>query len=104
MWGLLGGAIVLGKFQCWGVLLIWITVWQGLSVLAAGAGIGCLDIFLSSIISLFLSPSLWEAARYRLQYRLTGTVSSKQPTNFALCFAVIRYTFSTSQIIRLMAV
>ena len=41
------------NFQCWGVLLIWIIVGQGPIVLAVGAGGGCLDIFLSSIISLF---------------------------------------------------
>ena len=35
--------------------------------------------FLSSII--FLSPSLWETARYRLKYRLKGQLSPKQPTN-----------------------
>ena len=36
------------NFQCLGVLLI--------SVLAVGAGGGCLDIFLSSITSLFFLP------------------------------------------------
>ena len=29
----------------------------------------------------FLSPSLWETARYRLKYCLKGTLSPKQPTN-----------------------
>ena len=33
------------NFQCRGVLLIWIRVGQGPSVLAVGAGGGCLDIF-----------------------------------------------------------
>ena len=53
------------NFQCWGVLLIWITVGQGPTVLAVSAGGGCLDIFLSSILSLSLSLSLslWETAR-----------------------------------------
>ena len=46
------------NFQCRGVLLIWIRVRQGPSVLAVGAGGGCLDIFLSSIISLSFSLSL----------------------------------------------
>ena len=49
-------------------------------MLAVGAGGGCLDIFLSSII-LFLSPSLWETARYRQKYCLKGPLSPKQPTN-----------------------
>ena len=35
---------------------------------------------LSSIIS-FLSPSLWETARYRLKYCLKGPLSPKQPIN-----------------------
>ena len=48
---------------CWvklrfrGILLIWIIVRHGPTVLAAGAaGRGCLDIFLSSVISLFFLP------------------------------------------------
>ena len=49
------------------------------SALAVGAGGGCLDIFLSSIISL-LSPYLWETTRYRLFYRLKGPLNS-QTTN-----------------------
>ena len=36
--------------------------------------------FLSSIISLFPSPSLWETARYRLKYCLEGPLSP-QTTN-----------------------
>ena len=44
------------NFQCWGVLLIWMRVGQGPTALAVSAG-GCsLDIFLSSIISLFFLP------------------------------------------------
>ena len=43
------------------VLLIWIREGQGPAALAVDAGGGCLDIFLSSIISLFfLSLSLGE--------------------------------------------
>ena len=38
------------NFQCRGVLLFWIRVGQGPTALAVGAGGGCLDIFLSSII------------------------------------------------------
>ena len=33
------------NFQCRGVLLVWIRVGQGPTVLAVGAGGGCLDIF-----------------------------------------------------------
>ena len=60
------------NFQCRGVLLIWIIVGQGPTVLTVGAGGGCLDIF--SLVYQFslLSPSLWETARYRLKYCLKG--------------------------------
>ena len=36
--GWLGRAMVLGSFQCWGVLLLWHIVGQGPAVLIAGAG------------------------------------------------------------------
>ena len=55
------------NFQCRGVLLIWVRVGQGPTVLAVGAGGDCLDIFSLVYISL-LSPSLRETARYRLKY------------------------------------
>ena len=44
------------NFQCRGVLLIWLIVGQGPTVLAVGGGGCCLDIFLSSIISIFFLP------------------------------------------------
>ena len=69
------------NFQCRGVLLIWIIVGQGRTVLAVGAGGGCLDIFSLAYHFSFLSPSLWETARYRLKYCLKGPLSPKQPTN-----------------------
>ena len=47
-----GGAMVLGRSD----LLIWIIVGQGPTVLAVGVGGGCLDIFLSYIISLLFLP------------------------------------------------
>ena len=56
-----GGRVVRwcwANFQSRGVLLIWIIVGQGPPALAEGADRGCLDIFLSSIISLFLPLSL----------------------------------------------
>ena len=42
--------------RCRGVLLIWIIVGQGPIALAVGAGGGCLDVFLSSVTSLFFRP------------------------------------------------
>ena len=65
-----GGAMVLGKRPVPGRPTIWITLGQGPTALAVGAGGGCLDIF--TLIYPFspLSPSLWETARYRLKYCL----------------------------------
>ena len=56
---------------------IWITVGQGPTALAVGAGGGCLDI---CTLIYPLSPSLWETARYRLKYCLKGPLNPK-PTN-----------------------
>ena len=57
-----GGQVVrwcCANFQCRAVLLIWIRVGQRPSVLAVGAGGGCLDIFsLVYYFSFFLSLSL----------------------------------------------
>ena len=52
-----GGAMVLGKLPVPGRPTVWITVGQGSTTLAVGAGGGCLDFFsLLSIISLFFLP------------------------------------------------
>ena len=69
------------NFQYRGVLLTWITVGQGPIVLAVGAGGGCLDIFSLIYHFSFLSPSLWETARYRLKYCLKGPLSPNQSIN-----------------------
>ena len=73
--------MVLGKLPVPGRPTIWITIGQGPTALAVGAGGGCLDIF--TLIYPFspLSPSLWETARYRLKYCLKGPLNPKQPTN-----------------------
>ena len=73
--------MVLGKLPVPGRPTILITVGQGPTALAVGAGGGCLDIF--TLIYPFspLSPSLWETARYRLKYCLKGPLNPKQPTN-----------------------
>ena len=73
--------MVLGKLPVPGRPTIWITVGQGPTALAVGAGVGCLYIF--TLICPFspLSPSLWETARYRLKYCLKGPLNPKQPTN-----------------------
>ena len=51
-----GGAMVLGKLPVLGRPAIWITVGQGPTALAVGAGGGCLDI--STLIYPFSSFSL----------------------------------------------
>ena len=80
-WGWSGGAMVLGKLPVPGRPTIWITVGQGPTALAVGVGGGCLAIF--TLIYPFspLSPSLWEAARYRPKYCLKGPLNLKEPTN-----------------------
>ena len=50
-------------------------------MLAVGVGGGCLDIFSLIYNFSFLSPSLWESARYRLKYCIKELLSPKQPTN-----------------------
>ena len=58
-----GGAMVLGKFPVSGRPTILITVGQGSTALAIGAGEGCLDIFILIYPFSLLSPSLWETIR-----------------------------------------
>ena len=72
--------MVLGNLPVPGRPTIWITVGQGPTALAVGAGGGCLDIF--TLIYPFSprSPSRWETARYRLKYCLKGPLNPK-PTN-----------------------
>ena len=72
---------MLGTLPVPGRPTILITVGQGPTALAVGAGGGCLDIFTFIYPFSSLSPSLWETARYRLQYCLKGPLSPKQPTN-----------------------
>ena len=78
MGGWSGGAMVLGKLPVPGRPTIWITVGQGPTALAVGAGGVCLDIFTLIYPLSPLSPSL---GRYRLKYSLKGPLNPKQPTN-----------------------
>ena len=76
-----GGAMVLGKLPVPGRPTIWITVGQGPTALAVGAGGGGLDIFTLIYPFFPLSPSLWETVRYRLKYCLKGPLNTNnQPT------------------------
>ena len=80
--------MVLGKLPVPGRPTIWITVGQGPTALAIGAGGSCSDIF--TLIHAFspLSPSLWKTARYRLKYCLKGQLNPKQPTNHLSSFSL----------------
>ena len=62
------GAMVLGKLPVLGRPTIWIIVGQRPTALAVSAGWGCLNIFSLAYHFSFLTPSLWETARYRLKY------------------------------------
>ena len=44
-------------------------------------GWGCSDIFSHIYHYSFVSPSLWEKARYRMKYCLKGPLNPEQPTN-----------------------
>ena len=81
--------MVLGKLPVPRRPTIWMTVGQGPTALAVGAGGGCLDIFTLIYPFFLLSPSLWETARYRLKYCLKGPLNPKptnQPTEMYTCF------------------
>ena len=62
---------MLGKLE---MPIVWMIVGQGPTVLAVGAGGGYLDIFSLIHLFSFLSPPLWETARYRLKYCLKRAV------------------------------
>ena len=71
--------MVLGQLPVPGRPTIGITVGQGPTALAVGAGGGCLDT-LTLIYPLSpLFPSLSETARYRLKYCLKGPLNPDQP-------------------------
>ena len=77
--------MVLGKLPVPGRPTIWITVGQGPTALAVGAGGGCLDIFTLVYPFFPLSSSLWETARYRLKYCLKGPKTTNQPISSCIC-------------------
>ena len=72
---------ILGKLPVPGRPTVWMEVGQGPIALAVGTGGSGLDIFTLLYLFSFLSPSLWETARYRLKYCLKGPLNPKQPTN-----------------------
>ena len=86
--------MVLGKLPVPGRPTIWITVGQGPTALAVGAGGGCLDIFTLIYPFSHLSPSLWEMARYRLKYCLKGPLNPKQPKKKILWISMALFVIS----------
>ena len=74
-----GGGLVVRwcwvNFLCRG--MIEVVVGQGPTTIAIGADGVCLDIFSLIYLFAFLSPSLWETARYRLKYCLKGPFNKK---------------------------
>ena len=72
--------MVLGKLPVPGRPTILITVGQGPTAFAVGAGGGCLDIFTLIYPFFPLSPFLCETVRYRLKYCLQWPLNPKQPT------------------------
>ena len=89
--------MVLGKLPVPGRPTIWITVGQGPTALAEGAGGGCLDIFTLIYPFSFLSPSLWETTRYRLKYCLKGSLSPKTTNNQPKMTMLVPYRATSSQ-------
>ena len=90
--------MVLGKLPVPGRPTIWITVGQGPTALAVGAGGGCLDIFTLIYPFFLLSPSLRETARYRMKYCLKGPLSPKTTNNQSTnpCWSLLfAYEFSS---------
>ena len=76
-----GGAMVLGKLPVPG-RPINLDLRRAKAYCACSrCGCGCLNIFSLVFHFVFLSPSLWKTARYRLKYCLKGPLSRKQPTN-----------------------
>ena len=66
------------------LLVMSITVRQGPTALAVGAGGGCLDIFTLIYPFFPFSPALWETARYGLKYCLKGLLNPKPTNQFPL--------------------
>ena len=96
--------VVLVNFQHRGVILIWIIVEHGPITLAVGAGGGCLDIFLLSVVSCFSLP-LSETARNRLIYCLKGLFTqNNRPTKFLLLFVHRRILTCILVILRILLV
>ena len=90
--GWLGRAMVLGSFQCRGVLQLWHMVGQELAVLAAGAGqVGYFFLYLGRVKRIwYLSPM--RAAKVQASLRIRAV--SPEPPLLAHTSSESRGTFS----------
>ena len=81
------------NFQCLGAQRIWIRIGQGAYCACRRCGWGLFGHFSLVYHFFFLSPCLWETARYRLKYCkycLKGSLSPNQPTNQpSICYIFI---------------
>ena len=93
------------NFQCRGVLLIWITVWQGPTALAVGAGGGYLDIF-SLVCHFSFSLSLGDGPIYTeiLSQRAVKPKTTNQPTKLWPIFFLYYSLFSRYILYRCMPI
>ena len=71
--------MMLGNFSVPGRPTNLVRVGQGPTALAVGAGGGCLDIFSVVYNFSFISPPVWDTARYRLKYCLKRPLSTPPP-------------------------
>ena len=96
-WGWSGGAMVLGKLPVPGRPTNLDYSRARAYCACSRFGWGRLDIFSLIYLFSFLSPSLWETARYRLKYCLKGPLSPKQPTDqnqlLIICSAFVLLSF-----------
>ena len=86
VWGWLGGAMVLGKLPVPGRPTNLDYSKARAYCVCSGCGLGLFGHFSLVCHFSFLSPSLWEMARYRLKYCLKGPLSPNQPATQRRCW------------------
>ena len=89
--------MVLGKLPVPGRPTIWITVGQGPTALAVGAGWGWFGHFTLIYPFSLLSPTLWETARYRLKYCLKGPLNPKTTNQPNILYKIVKIQIYTSK-------
>ena len=79
---LLPTVVRLGNLQYWGILLYLNNSRAQVYCAFSRCGWCCLDNFFFRLSFLYLSPFLWELARYWLKYYLTGPLNRKTTNSF----------------------